>query len=59
MVHLQNATAAVNTVLNSVELRPGDLVLTTSISYAAVSVTDLHRPVWLSWRVGADFPAPE
>ena len=58
-MHLQNATAAVNTVLNSVELRAGDLVLTTSISYAAVSVANLHTSAWLGRRFSADCPALE
>lgn len=37
VVHLTNATAAVNTVLFSSRLRQGDLLLITSITYPAVS----------------------
>lgn len=38
LVHLTNATAAVNTVLFSSKLRQGDLVLITSITYPAVGL---------------------
>ena len=37
VVHLTNATAAVNTILFSSKLRQGDLLLITSITYPAVS----------------------
>ena len=37
IVHTTNATSAVNAVLLSTPLRPGDLILVTSISYGAVS----------------------
>lgn len=37
IVHMTNATAAVNTVLLSTPLRKSDLLLITSITYPAVS----------------------
>lgn len=37
IVHCTNATTAANIVLNSTQLRQGDLLLITSITYAAVS----------------------
>ena len=36
IVHTTNATSAVNAVLLSTPLHPGDLILVTSISYGAV-----------------------
>ena len=36
VVPVVNATAAVNTVLASTQMAPGDLIMTTSITYNAV-----------------------
>ena len=37
-----NATAAINTVVASAQLRTGDLLLVTSITYPAVRLFHLH-----------------
>ena len=47
VVPVVNATAAVNTVLASTQLQPGDLIMTTSITYNAVRLClglELNQP---------------